>query len=106
MLKKPELSIAAQPFIKLWDRTKLIFKNILPATASNIDSLGIEDLSMDGLSADWQGKGNLILNSLAESETPVIIFMDEFPLLINRLLKGSDNKIIPECLQVTDTFIS
>ena len=43
---------------------------------------------------------------LAGSEKPVIIFFDEVPILVNRMLKGNDYKITEERRRQTDTFMS
>lgn len=105
-----ELSKATHPFKKLWDKTKGIFKNILNGVKDNIESFGIDDLTVtlrSGLTAgDWQNKGDQLFSTLAEAEKPVIIFFDEFPILVNRLLKGKEFRITPERRNATDIFMS
>jgi hypothetical protein len=104
-----ELSVATRPYMKMWKKTKEVFKNIISSTAANIDSLNVNDLTIklrDGLLTNWQDKGNRMIEAIADSETPAIIFMDEFPLVVNRLLKGSEYKITPGRLKETDTFLS
>lgn len=104
-----ELSVATRPHMKLWDKTKEVFKNVISSAAQNIDSLNINDLTIklrDGVLSNWQNKGDGMIEAIAESEKPAVIFMDEFPLVVNRLLKGPDYKITPERLQETGAFLS
>jgi hypothetical protein len=104
-----ELSVATRPYMNLWKKTKEVFKNIISSAAENIDSLNVNDLTIklrDGLLTNWQDKGNRMIEAIANSDTPAIIFMDEFPLVVNRLLKGSEYKITSERLKETDTFLS
>jgi chlorite dismutase len=95
--------------MKLWKKTKEIFKNVVSSAADSIDSMNINDLTVkfrDGLLTKWQNKGDRMIDVIANSEIPAVIFLDEFPLVINRLLKWPDNKITPERLKGTDTFLS
>ena len=54
---------------------------------------------------DWQAKGDQLFSTLAETDKPVIVFFDELPILINRLLKGKEYKITPERKKVADAFM-
>ncbi|MFH1487767.1 MAG: ATP-binding protein [Pseudomonadota bacterium] len=105
-----ELSKATHPYKKLWLRTREVFKNILEGVKENIENLSIEDLTVTlrfGLTAgDWQIKGDQLFSTLAETDKPVVIFFDEFPILINRLLKGNEFLMTPERRQITDAFMS
>ena len=105
-----ELSKATHPHKQLWDKTIGIFKNILDGIKDNIESLGIDDLTVtlrSGLTAgDWQNKGDQLFSTLAEADKPVIIFFDELPILINRMLKGKKYHITPESRNATDMFMS
>jgi uncharacterized protein len=104
-----ELSIATLPYLNLWGKTKAIFKNILGIAMDRIETIGSDELTIklrNDLSENWQIKGDRIFEVLAKSEKPVIVFMDEFPLFINRTLKGTDYTITPERLQKTDQFLS
>ncbi len=55
---------------------------------------------------DWMVKGDRLFETLADSDPPVVIFFDEVPILVNRLLKGSEYKITPERIESVDTFMS
>jgi len=104
-----ELSIATKAYKPLWNKTKETFENILKTVKGNVDTLGIDKLSIklrDSISNDWKTKGNQICDIMSTSGIPVIIFLDEFPLLVNRLLKGPNFMLTPERLSITEEFLS
>lgn len=104
-----EISAATRPHLKLWDRTKEVFKNALASALENIDSMGVNDLNVkfrDALIVDWQKKADRLIQALAESGMPVVIFMDEFPLVVDRILKGYDFQVTPERKKEADAFLS
>jgi hypothetical protein len=102
-----ELSLAAHPCAPLWDRVKSVFRSVLKDT---LESIKIDELTItlrSGLtSGDWQVKGDRVLEILAAFDRPVVLLFDEVPILVNRLLKGSDYTITPERRQATDAFLS
>ena len=105
-----ELSTTTRPHQSLWEKTKGIFSNVLGNMASRLESLQISELSVtlrSGLTeGDWKEKGNQLFAILAASEKPVVVFLDEVPILVNRLLKGNDYQLTPERRQQTDAFMS
>lgn len=105
-----EVSKATHPHKNLWNKTREVFKNILDGVRDNIENLGIDDLTVtlrSGLTAgDWQKKGDQLFSTLSEADKPVVIFFDEFPILVNRLLKGNEFRITPERRRETDLFMS
>ena len=105
-----ELSKSTHPHKDLWEKTRDIFGNILDGIRDNIENLSIEDLTVtlrSGLtSGDWLNKGDQLFSILANRDKPVVIFFDEFPILINRLLKGREFRITPERRKDTDAFMS
>jgi uncharacterized protein len=106
-----ELSAATRQDTRVWDKTKRIFENILKSSPVEVvDSLQIAGLKMtlrSGLTGgDWREKGDRLLEALASNDRPVAIFFDEVPILVNRLLKGTDFTITPERRQQVDEFMS
>jgi len=101
-----ELSLAAQPHTSLWDKTRSIFSNAL----GNLESIELSELAIKlraGLTTgDWQAKGERLMDILAASDKPVVIFFDEVPILVNRLLKGYGDVITPDGRQSADGFLS
>ena len=57
-------------------------------------------------SGNWREIGDRIFSSLAESEKPVVLAIDELPILVNRLLKGQDYEMTPERREAADHFLS
>ena len=101
-----EISIAAHAHAPAWERVKTVFANVL----DRVESVAVDELSVtlrSGLTAgDWQAKGDRLLATLAGLDKPVVLFIDEVPILVSRLLKGADYKTTPERRQQTDAFLS
>jgi uncharacterized protein len=105
-----ELSVETRKHTSLWGKTKDIFVNIARTATENIDSLQVADLKVtlrSGMTeGDWQAKGDRLFAILADSDKPVVIFLDEVPILVSRLLKGNDYAITPERRTQADVFMS
>ena len=54
----------------------------------------------------WQRSGDQIFEALAANEKPVVLAIDELPILVNRLLKGQDYRLTPERREAADQFLS
>lgn len=102
-----ELSLAVHPHKPLWEKTKALFQNVLHET---VESIKIKELAItlrSGLSSgDWSSKGDKLFEILSSNEKPVVLLFDELPILVNRLLKGTDYQITPERRQAADEFLS
>jgi len=55
---------------------------------------------------DWRYKGDKLFAALAGSKRPVVLMIDNLPIFIDRLLKGSDGRTTPERIRATDEFLS
>ena len=55
---------------------------------------------------NWRQRGDGLFAALAENERPVVLAIDELPILVNRMLKGHDYRITPEGRQAVDEFLS
>jgi uncharacterized protein len=100
-----ELSLAARPHAGLAKRIGEVFRSI----GSVFDEIQIDDLRVklhDALAGDWQAKGDRILNVLAEQERGTVIFIDELPILVNRLLRSEGSRITPAGKVAADQFVS
>ena len=75
----------------------------------NIEELGVFELrvklraSLDA--GNWQRIGDQVFEALAANDRPVVLAIDELPILVNRLLKGHEYRITPERLAVADGFM-
>jgi len=105
-----QLSIATRPYLSLWGKTTALFGEVMGRIAGKIESVKLDEITLtlrSGITAgDWQAKGDRLFEVLAESEKPVIVFLDEVPILINRLLQGPEYRPTPESRQTTDAFMS
>jgi uncharacterized protein len=101
------LSLAVHPHKGLWNRAKDVFQNVL---RDSVETIKIDELAItlrSGMSAgDWSSKGDKLFEILASHEKPVLLMLDELPILVNRLLKGADYQITPERREATDEFLS
>lgn len=105
-----EISMALQPHTNLWGKTKKLFSNALSIITGTVEELSLGEIGIKlraGLtSGNWVEKGDLLFSILAESEQPVLLLIDEVPLLVNRMLKGDDFRITPERKAKVDEFMS
>ena len=80
------------------------------ATVDRIDELGVSELKLKlraGIDAGrWQTQGDALFASLAGCEKPVVLAIDELPILVNRVLQGHDYEITPERRRDADEFLS
>ncbi|MBK5274851.1 MAG: hypothetical protein JJE30_07355 [Desulfuromonadales bacterium] len=105
-----EISKALKPYTTLWGKTKGLFANALSMLAGSIEELSLGEIGIKlraGLtSGNWSEKGDALFSILAGSEQPVLLLIDEVPLMVNRMLKGDEFKITPERKAKVDEFMS
>ena len=104
-----EIGVQAKGTLGGWQRVKDVFANALHQV-DRVDELAIADVKVKlraGIDAgNWQQRGDAVLAALAENDRPVVLAMDELPILINRLLKGDQELITAKGRQITDEFLS
>jgi uncharacterized protein len=109
-----ELSLAAQCYEGLGRKAISIIFGVLESALSRIESLKTTVLSVtlrSNLSEEnWQRKGDDLFQMLADvaeqQSRRVVIFFDEVPILVNRLLRRGDGSITSEGKMITDHFMS
>jgi hypothetical protein len=105
-----ELSLATRKHLPLWSRVTGLFGNLLDQVAGRVQSLKKSDVTVAlraGINpGNWQSRGDRLLELVARSEKPVIIFLDELPILVTRILKGSDFRMTPERREVAESLMS
>ena len=105
-----ELGIQTKFVQGAWDRIKVKFTNVLKGVGNQIDELAISELKVKlraGIDAgNWQQKGDEVFSALADNERPVVLAIDELPILVNRLLKDDNDRITPEGRREADMFLS
>lgn len=104
------ISVTLKPYTGLWNKTKSLFANVLSALVGGIEELSLGEVGIKlraGLTAgNWKEKGDALFSILAGAELPVILFVDEVPLMVNRMLKGEDFKITADRMAKVDEFMS
>lgn len=105
-----EIAIRARPIQSSWNRIRSAFANHLRDVRGHIDEVALADLKVKlraGIDAgNWQHQGDQVFAALASSEKPVVLAIDELPILVNRLLKGPDYRITPQRRAATDQFLA
>ncbi|MCY3982842.1 MAG: hypothetical protein OXE85_02865, partial [Roseovarius sp.] len=105
-----EIGVQARPLDGVWDRIKGNFTNFLQDMGNHVEELEVADMSVGlraGINAgNWQQKGDAIFAALASSDQPVILALDELPILFNRLLRDDEDQITVEGRRAADAFLS
>ena len=105
-----EIAAQARPLRHVRNRIWSSFANRLRDIRGHIDELGLHELklkfraSMDA--GNWQRSGDQVFDALAQNDKPVVLAIDELPILVNRMVKGHDYRITPERREAADTFLS
>ena len=105
-----EIAFTAREIDSAWGRIRTGFANVLKNASGRIEAVEVADVKVQLRSGidtgTWARRGDEVFAALAASEKPVILAIDELPILVNRLLKGHDFKITPERRKATDLFLS
>ena len=105
-----ELAVQAQSVQTAGHRIRDVFANALQNLSRRVEEISLNEMKIKlraGIDeGNWQLRGDQVLAALAESSKPVVLAIDELPLLVNRLLKGYEYQITPERRQATDRFLS
>ena len=85
--------------------------NVLREVDDRVDTLAIADVLRVKLRAgidrgSWRQKGDAVCAALAKNERPVVLAIDELPILVNRMLKDHDYCITPGGKKDVDEFLS
>lgn len=101
-----ELSLALRPHKSLWMRGRELFANIM----DRVEKIGGDDLAVTlraGLAGgNWASRGDELFVILAEAEKPVLLLLDEVPILVNRMIKGEEYVVTPERRRTASEFMS
>ena len=105
-----EIGVQTKPVGAAWDRIKISFANLMRSAGGRIEELSVADLKVKlraGIDAgNWPQRGDAIFAALAESGQPVVLAIDELPILVNRLLKDETGRMTPEGKREADAFLS
>ena len=105
-----EIAVQSRPEQRAWSRIKSEFANVLREIDDRIDTIAVAELRMtlrDGVNAgNWRQKGHEVPAALADNDRPVVLAIDELPILVNRMLKDGDYRVTPEGRRAVDEFLS
>ncbi|MDE0147241.1 MAG: AAA family ATPase [Rhodospirillaceae bacterium] len=105
-----EICVQARPLRGAWGRIKANFTNILKEAGERFEELAVADMKVKlraGIDAgNWRQRGDAVFEALASGDRPVVLAIDELPILVNRLLKDDKDRITPEGRQAVDEFLS
>jgi hypothetical protein len=105
-----DLSLAIRGHRSLWEKTKEVFRNVLERVGDTVEKVEAGELGVTlrgGLvGGNWQEKGDQIFRILAGAEKPVLLMLDEVPIMVNYMLKGDDFRITSERRAQADEFLS
>ena len=104
-----EMSTQARSLQGVRRRMTSWLRNSARDVRDNIEELSVSELRVRlraGLDAgSWQRIGDQVFEALAANDRPVVLAIDELPILVNRLLKGHEYRVTPERLATTDAFM-
>ena len=105
-----EIATQAQPLQGVRGRISSWMNNSVRGVRDNVEELGVSELRVrlrSGMDAgSWQRTGDQVFEALAANERPVVLAIDELPIMVNRLLKGNEYRITPDRRAATDSFMS
>ena len=105
-----EIGVASRQAHGAWARIKVSFANLLRGLEDRVDALSIGEVRVKlraGVDrGSWRQKGDEICAALATNDRPIVLALDELPILVNRMLKDHDHRITPEGKRDIDEFLS
>ena len=105
-----EIGVQTRPLRGAWDRIKGGFANLLQDVGERFEELAVADIKVKlraGIDAgNWPQRGDAVFAALASSDRPVVLALDELPILINRLLRDDTDRITREGSQEAEAFLS
>ena len=105
-----EVAFQSRAMKGAWSRIRQLFANVrLPDTEISVPILGMDlkmQLRANVDAGNWRHQGDRIFAALAHGNHQVALALDELPILVNRLLKGNDHRVMPEGKRTADEFLS
>ena len=105
-----EIAVQSRHAHDAWVRIKSGFVNALRDIGDRVDTLSVSEVQVKlraGIdTGNWRQKGDEVFSALAGHDKQVVLAIDELPILVNRVLKGSDYRITPERRQAADELLS
>lgn len=103
------ISMATRPVQNLWAKILDVFRHTMEELTKRVESIGNDLIKIklrEGVLADWQAKGDRILDELAKADKPLILCLDELPVMLIRLLLADGDNVSPKTRQAAELFLS
>ena len=104
------IATEAKSATSAWRRIQSLFANAFQDVSTRVEELSVADVRLKlraGINAgNWRRKGDGLFSALAESDLPVVLAIDELPILVNRMLKDGGESITLEGRTMADSFLS
>ena len=104
-----EIAVQSRAANGAWKRIRGRFLEGLKDLGERVDNVTISELRVQLRARISDGnrwrKGDEVFLALAENNRPVLLAIDELPILVNRLLLGSNNRITPDGKQAAAQFL-
>lgn len=105
-----ELALKLKPHESLWGKGKTVFANAWGAISGGVEEVAVSEIKIRlraGLnSVNWMEKGDELFRILSRAEKPVLLMIDEIPLMLNRMLKDDEGGMTKETVTEVDRFMS
>ena len=105
-----EIGVQSRRVKGAWRRIRSGFANVLRDAGDRVDTLAVGEVRVKlraGTDAgNWRQKGDEVLAALAQAGRPVVLAIDELPILVNRMLKDAEYRITAEGRRDVDAFLS
>ena len=105
-----EIGVESRHVHGAWDRIRSGFANVLRGIEDRIDELAVAEVRVRlraGIDpGNWRQKGDAVCAALAKNDRPVVLALDELPILVNRMLKDHDYRITAAGKQDVDEVLS
>lgn len=105
-----ELVLVLKPYNSLWEKGKDLFANVWQTVSGGVEEISFGEIGVKlraGLtSGNWMEKGDQLFRILSKSEKPVLLMIDELPLMVNRMLNAGDEGMTQNNIRQVDRFMS
>ena len=104
------IATEARSLAGAWRRVQSLFANALLEAGDRVEELAVSEARVKlraGIDAgNWRRKGDGLFSALAESDRPLVLAIDELPILVDRLLKAGGENVTLEGRAMADSFLS
>ena len=105
-----EIGIQARSVQEVWQRIRAGIAGFGSRLGSRVEAVTLADArerlraTIDAV--NWKQKGDDVIAVLADNERPIVLAIDELPMLFNRLLKGESGEVTLEGRRTADDILS